>query len=365
MRLDRTEILDFKNIDQASLEFCAGVNCLLGLNGMGKSNLLEAIYLLSMARPLRSVPETSLIRHGQEALMVKGNYTSDNGTTEEISCGIVRGKGKSLRRNGKEYPRISSHIGCFPIVAVTPSDSEIVTGSGEVRRRLMDMVISQADPSYLSRLIRYNRALESRNKMLRAGVNDRLLYDSIEANMQEAAAPIYEARMAWTEEIRPAFSRYYSAISGHAESASLQYRSSLEGHTLPELLDSTRPRDLALGFTSAGLHRDDISTRLGEHSMRRLGSQGQVKTFTVALRLAIYDYLRTHGGQTPLLLLDDIFDKLDSHRVARIIAEVSGGENFGQIFITDTNREHLDETLAEIRSESRLFEVTDGKFSVL
>lgn len=298
-------------------------------------------------------------------LMVKGQYTMDSGAHEDVSCGIVKGKGKTLRRNGKEYQRISEHIGKFPIVTVTPSDSEIVTGSGEVRRRLMDIVISQADPAYLSRLIRYNRGLESRNKMLRAGVNDRLLYESVEAGMAEAAASIHEARKRWTEAVLPDFERYYAGISGDAEKASLSYRSVLNDHGLQEVFDSERPRDLALGFTSAGIHRDDLSTRLGDYSMRRLGSQGQVKTFTIALRLAIFDYLRRQGGVTPVLLLDDIFDKLDSDRVSRIMTEVSGSGNFGQIFITDTNREHLDETLQGIRSESRLFGVDNGCFSLI
>ncbi len=365
MLVSKIEILNFKNIAEANLEFSPGVNCLLGLNGMGKSNLLEAIHFLSMARPIRPVPESALICHGAEMLMVKGDYLMDTGAAENVSCGIVKGKGKTLRRNGKEYHRISEHIGKFPIVTVTPGDSEIVTGSGEVRRKLMDIVISQADPTYLARLIRYNRGLESRNKMLRAGVNDRLLYESIETNMAEAAAAIHDARGKWVEDIKPEFARYYSRISDDAERASLSYRSVLNDKTLREVFDEERARDLALGFTSAGIHRDDLSTRLGDYSMRRLGSQGQVKTFTIALRMAIFDYLREKGGVTPILLLDDIFDKLDSGRVARIIAEVSDSGNFGQIFITDTNREHLDEILAGIRPESRLFEVENGKFNLL
>lgn len=364
MRLDSIEILDFKNIAEASIELGSGVNCLLGLNGMGKSNLLEAIHFLSMARPIRSIPESALIRHGAEALMVKGSYTMDSGGKEKVSCGIVKGKGKTLRRNDKEYQRISEHIGKFPVVTVTPADSELVSGSGEVRRKLMDMVISQADSSYLAWLIRYNRALESRNKMLRAGVRDRLLYESVEATMADAAIEIHKARQAWTDEILPDFIRYYSRISGDAEQASIQYRSVLNDRTPAEVFDAERSRDIAIGYTGAGVHRDDIATRLGEYSMRRLGSQGQVKSFTLALRLAIFDYLKRRNGVTPLLLLDDIFDKLDTQRVARIIAEVSSGDNFGQIFITDTNREHLDETLAGISHEnpSKLFEVKNGGF---
>lgn len=365
MRLDRIDILNFKNIPETRLEFSPGVNCFLGNNGMGKSNLLEAVYFLSMSRPLHSMPESALIRHGEDMLMVKGEYLTDTGGEENVSCGIVKGKGKTLKRNGKEYARISEHIGKFPIVSVLPSDSEIVSGSGDNRRRLIDIVISQADPLYLAHLIKYNRALESRNRMLRAGVRDALLYESIESGLCSAAAEIHKARSKWTDDLRPGFQRYYSMISGDAEKASIKYKSVLNDTPLEKVLASTRAKDAALGFTSQGVHRDDLQTGLGDYSMRRLGSQGQVKSFTIALKFAIFDYLRQTGGLTPILLLDDIFDKLDSSRVGRIMEAVSGGGGFGQIFITDTNREHLDETIASIRSESRLFEVKEGEFNTV
>lgn len=365
MRLNKIDILNFKNIAEACLEFSPGVNCLLGMNGMGKSNLLEAVYFLSMSRPLHSMPESALIRHGEEMLMVKGDYLTHNGGEEKVSCGIVKGKGKTLKRNGKEYGRISEHIGKFPIVSVLPSDSEIVSGSGENRRRLMDMVISQADPLYLAWLIKYNRSLESRNKMLRAGVRDALLYESIETGLCVAAKEINKARRDWTDNLRPDFEKYYSMISGDAERASIKYKSILNDSDMQEVFNSNRQKDAVLGFTSQGVHRDDLQTGLGDYSMRRLGSQGQVKSFTIALKFAIFDYLRKSGGTTPILLLDDIFDKLDSSRVGRIMEVVSGGGGFGQIFITDTNREHLDETISSIRSESRLFEVKEGEFGML
>ncbi|MBD5189103.1 MAG: DNA replication and repair protein RecF [Bacteroidales bacterium] len=365
MQLNKIDILNFKNIQEARLDFSPGVNCFLGMNGMGKSNLLEAVYFLSMSRPLHSLPEAALIRHGEEMLMVKGDYLTDAGGDENVSCGIVKGKGKTLKRNGKEYTRISEHIGKFPIVSVLPSDSEIVSGSGENRRRLMDMVISQADPLYLAWLIKYNRSLESRNKMLRAGVRDTLLYESIESGLCAAAAEIHASRKRWTEEIRPVFERYYSMISGDAERASIKYKSVLNETDMQHALNSARQKDVVLGFTSQGVHRDDLQTGLGDYSMRRLGSQGQVKSFTIALKFAIFDYLRQGGNQTPILLLDDIFDKLDSSRVGRIMEAVSGEGGFGQIFITDTNREHLDETISSIRSESRLFEVKDGEFKIV
>ena len=365
MRLNRIDILNFKNIPHTALELSGGVNCLLGANGMGKSNLLEAIHFLCLARPMQSIPDSALIRHGEEMLMVKGQFEMDAGTTSEVSVGIVKGKGKSLRHNGKEYPRMSEHIGRYPIVTVAPRDSEIVSGSGEERRKLMDMVISQADPVYLSHLIRYTRSLESRNRMLRAGVRDDLLYESVEGGLCEAAGAIHAARRDWVKTISPDFKRYYSAISGDAETASLAYKSVLNDAPLADVLKETRAKDVVLGYTSKGVHRDDLETKLDDWSMRRLGSQGQVKTFTIALRLAIFDYLRRAKGITPLLLLDDIFDKLDSSRVGRIMELVSRAENFSQIFITDTNREHLDEILASISGEHLLLGVDNGQFSPL
>ena len=362
MKIEKLDIVNFKNIEEASLEFSGGVNCLLGMNGMGKSNLLEAIHFLCLARPMQSLPESALPRHGSEMMMVKGSFVMDSGTNELVSCGIVKGKGKTLKCNGKEYQRISEHIGRFPVVTVTPADHSIVSGSAEERRKLMDMVISQADKAYLSHLIRYGRSLDSRNRMLRAGMKDKLLYESVESAMEESAAVIHSTRKAWVEEILPVFRVRYSEISGDAEKASIRYSSILSDQPLRAVLDSTRAKDQVLGYTSKGIHRDDLLTGLGDYSMRRLGSQGQVKTFTIALRLAIYEYLRKVSGLTPVLLLDDIFDKLDSSRVGRIMEMVSGDEGFGQIFITDTNREHLDEILGAIKGESRLFAVKDGKF---
>ena len=363
MRLEGIEILNFKNIASCSLELSPGVNCLLGRNGMGKSNLLEAVHFLCMARGMSHIPESCLLRHGTDLLMVKGRFADDRNVTEEISCGIVRGKGKTLKHDGKEYDRISEHIGRFPVVTVTPADHILVSGGGEERRKLTDMVISQSDGAYLSELIRYTRALDSRNRMLRAGVRDDILYESVEHGMIESAHKIYERRKEWVESMRDTFKKYYSEISGTDEEAGIAYKSVLADDDMKEILKRNTGKDFSLGYTSRGVHRDDMEMTLGGYSIRRLGSQGQVKTYTIALRLAIFDYLRQTTGKTPLLLLDDIFDKLDSGRVGNIMQMVSANEGFGQIFITDTNREHLDETLAAISGSRKLLSVTDGSFS--
>lgn len=363
MTLGNIEILNFKNIPSARLDFSPGVNCLLGMNGMGKSNLLDAIHLISMARPMNSIPDSSLIRHGEDLMLVKGDFKTDTGATDSISCGLAKGKRKSLKRNGKEYSKLSEHIGNYPIVISTPEDSRIVSGSGEERRKLMDMVISQSDPAYLSALIRYNKALDNRNKMLRAGVKDPILYESIEKSMEEAALLIHEARKNWVNEIAPLVQEIYGRISGGREITDIQYKSSLNTASMKEVLDTNRSKDQVLGFTSAGIHRDDLISSLDGFSLRTLGSQGQLKTFAVALRLAIFRYLKEHKGVTPLLLLDDIFDKLDSQRVENIMKEVSDSEEFGQIFITDTNRKHLDDILAGISGHKALINVADGEFN--
>lgn len=363
MTLESLEILNFKNISGTKLQFSAGVNCLLGMNGMGKSNLLDAIHLLSMARPMSSLPDSALINHGQDMMLVKGEFKTDSGTTDTISCGMTKGKRKSLKRNGKEYGKLSEHIGNYPIVISTPEDSKIVAGSGEERRKLMDMVISQADAPYLSALIRYNRALDNRNKMLRAGVKDPLLFESIENTMENTAALIHEARKNWVTSISPVVAEIYSRISGGKETTDIRYKSALNTSSMKDVLAAHRAKDQVLGFTSAGVHRDDLESALDGYSLRALGSQGQLKTFAVSLRLAIYRYLKEKKGLTPLLLLDDIFDKLDAQRVENIMKEVTHKNDFGQIFITDTNRKHLDDILAGISGNKTLINVENGHFS--
>lgn len=363
MILRNIDILNFKNIPSATMEFSPGVNCFLGMNGMGKSNLLEAIHFLSMARPMSALPDSALLKHGEESMMVKGVFLTDTGAEDIISCGIGSGKQKKMKRNGKEYKKLSEHIGRYPIVSVTPNDSRLVNGAAEERRKLMDMVISQADAGYLASLIRYTKALESRNRMLRAGIRDNLLYESVENTMSEAASSIYESRKEWIMRMAPETESVYASLAATGEKIEMRYKSQLEGTTLKQLLDSRRVKDTALGFTSAGPHRDDMEITLNGYNLRNLGSQGQVKTFTIALRLAIFRFLREVKGTMPLLLLDDIFDKLDASRVENIMREVSTEDSFGQIFITDTNRKHLDDILAGLQGDNTLINVKDGEFT--
>ena len=366
MILKQIKICNFKNIGDARLDFSPKVNGLLGNNGMGKSNLLDAIYYLSFCKSFSGMTDSMLMRKGEDFMMVQGSYLR-RGLDEDVSIGLNKGRRKSLRRQGKEYQRLSAHIGAFPLVMSSPEDIELIRGASDCRRKLMDMVISQSDHIYLDELIRYGRALEQRNKLLRDGVVDHNLYLAVEMAMDRAASYIHSARAEWIKRLTEIFRSYYSTIAGSGEQVSLAYDSELNrpGATMSALLDSARRHDEMVRHTSVGPHRDDIEMLIDGMPMRRAASQGQCKTYSIALRLAQYEFLRTTlDGMKPLLLLDDIFDKLDASRVERIM-EVVTGPDFGQIFVTDTNRTHLDEIMSHTAGEYALWLVADGTFSPL
>lgn len=359
MVLRELSIVNFKNIPSAELGFSHKINGLLGRNGMGKSNLLDAVYYLSFCKSFNGVTDSMVISRGENFAMLKGVYDR-RGASEEITAGIMAGKRKSFKRKGKEYQRLSEHIGSFPLVIVSPRDSDLITGASEERRRLMDQVISQSDSVYLDHLIRYSRGLEQRNKLLRERVVDHTLYEVVEMTMAASAAYITEARSRWAQKLQTIFEEYYRLIAGDNEPVALSYaRPQL---SLEEQLDQARRHDEIAGHTSVGPHRDDLSMEIAGMPARRVASQGQCKTFTVAMRLAQYEFLRQHSGLKPLLLLDDIFDKLDSTRVERIM-EIARRDSIGQIFVTDTNRDHLDEIMGRMGGDYRLWEVEHGKFT--
>ena len=362
MQLDSLTLHNFKNIPEASLEFSPKINGFLGDNGMGKSNLLDAIHFLSFCKSFTGVTDAMMIRSGEEFAMARGHYTR-NGVAEELSLGLATGRRKTLKRGGKEYTRLSEHIGSFPLVMAAPQDTDLVRGAGEERRRWMDMVISQGSRAYLEALIRYNTALEQRNKLLRDGCVDHNLYDAVELQMDFAAEIITSQRLSWAARLQEIARRFYTAIAGEgSETITLSYDSpSSRPGGLKALLDEVRRRDETVRHTTVGPHRDDIEMMLNGMPMRRTASQGQCKTFTTALRLAQYEFLREASGMRPLLLLDDIFDKLDATRVERIISLVTA-DNFGQIFITDTNRTHLDEIMSRTGGDYRLWLVDHGTF---
>ena len=360
MTLEQLTILNYKNIAEAQLQFSPKVNCLIGNNGMGKTNVLDAIYYLSYCKSFTSNNEHSAaINHDANFLMLQGRY-SRKGSTEEISLSVQRGKRKTVKRNGKDYKRLSEHVGLLPLVMISPLDWDLIRGGGDERRRLMDQIISQGNRKYLDALIRYNKALEQRNSMIKNDYRDPLLYESVENVMDSTATTLHESRKQWLEEFTPIFMRYYSAISGDAEQVRLSYKSHLTELSMQQLLNANRDRDMIMGYTTRGVHRDDIDLWLGDHSMRKTGSQGQCKTYTIALRMAQFEFLKKYTGTTPILLLDDIFDKLDERRVVSIINVVSNSQDFGQIFITDTNRTHLDEIVSMMSGDYSMMIVENG-----
>lgn len=363
MILQRLSIDNFKNIAQARLEFSPKANCLLGNNGMGKSNLLDAIYYLSFCKSFNGVNDSLLIKRDEDFCIVNASYLRRE-VEEDLSLGMAHGKRKSLKRKGKEYQRLSQHIGLFPLVIIAPNDIDLIRGNSDERRRFIDMIISQSDHNYLDQLIRYNKALEQRNKLLRDGCVDHNLYIAIEISMGMAADYINRQRKEWVEQLSAIFNHYYNAIAGDGEQVQLQYESQLNEPetTFESLLDGARRHDEIVRHTSVGIHRDDIDMSISGMPIKRIGSQGQCKTFTIALRLAQYEILSKATSLKPLLLLDDIFDKLDASRVEHIM-EIVMNDKFGQIFITDTNRTHLDNIIARTLGDYRIWEVIDGTFN--
>lgn len=361
MKLRRLTLTNFKNIAHAELDFSSKINCLLGDNGMGKSNLLDGIYYLSFAKSFSRLADSMLIRQGEDFGIIEGFYER-HGADEHLLAGLRKGIRRTFKRAGKEYKRLSQHIGLFPAVMVSPADSALVTEGAEERRRFLDMLISQADAPYLEALIRYNNALEQRNKLLKQENTDIYLFDTLEEIMSSSAAYISSRRGQYTEILSEVFGKYYSLIAGEGEKAEISYVSSTsEYDTLKEALEKTRQRDQILHYTTKGPHRDELLLTLSGMPARQTASQGQTKTFTIALRLAQYEFLRQATGIAPLLLLDDIFDKLDSHRVERIM-QIVASEDFGQIFITDTNRKHLDEILKRSGPDFKMWSVKEGAF---
>lgn len=358
MILNRLSILNYKNIGEASLDFSPNINCFIGQNGAGKTNILDAIYFLSFCHSAHTIQDSVAIRHGEEFMVLEGDYSN----SLHIYCGMKRGMKKHFKRDKKEYKRLSEHIGLIPIVHVSPGDTMLIEGGSEERRRLMDVVIAQMDRTYIATLNRYNKALQQRNAMLKQedGMPDTELLGLWEEQMATEGEVIYGKRQAFISHLMPHFEQFYSRISGSRERVSLNYTSHCQRGLLLDVIRRDRHKDLAVGYSLHGIHRDDLEMLLDGHPMRHEGSQGQMKTYVVALKLAQFDFLSRNGSATtPLLLLDDIFDKLDASRVENIISLVSG-EQFGQIFITDTNRDHLDQILSHGNFDYRLYHVNDG-----
>jgi len=369
MYLKRAVISNFKNIGEIEILFSSKINFITGMNGSGKTNLLDAVYYLSMTKSYFSNTDHHSIKHGEPFFSVTGEYESadghesgEGGPCDKITVSMAKDGEKSVKRNMKSYPRLSDHIGSVPIVMISPYDTALINESGEERRRFINSILSQIDKEYLRKIQNYNNLLLQRNRLLKspdAGGGDELL-DTFGERLSVNASYIYEKRRLFIEEFLPFVSKYYSMVSGATESVGIKYRSDIEHGELSALLSRYKERDLALRYTSAGIHRDDLIFTMGEYPIKTYGSQGQQKSFLVSLKLAQFEIMKRMGGKKPILLLDDVFDKLDINRVEALLDMVSS-DSFGQIFITDSNKVRAEKILDKIGGESCVYEMGSGR----
>jgi DNA replication and repair protein RecF len=357
MYLKRLSLTGFKNYESADIEFSPKINCFVGNNGAGKTNILDAIHYLSLTKSFFVSIDSANIRHGSDFFIINGTFCSDS-KEDQIICSFQRQKQKNLKKNGKEYPKLSDHIGRYPVVMISPSDSAIIIEGSEERRRFMNKIISQYDSLYLDSLLKYNKALQNRNRLLKDfNSGTRFDPDSLgiwDVQLVKHGSYIFSQRQALVNELIPVFEEYYSFISGKHETVRFSYSSHLAGNDFSELLSSSLQKDRVVEFTTAGVHKDDLLFEMGGYPVKSLGSQGQQKSFLVALKLAKFDFIKRKSGINPVLLLDDIFDKFDAERVEKIIRLV-GNHRFGQIFITDTHSDRMQEILKKIDAGQRLY----------
>ena len=363
MILKTLSILNFKNYNQAELKFSVGVNCFTGMNGSGKTNLLDAIYYLSMCKSYFNLSDSQNIKDDEDLFVIQGQYYNSIQKDLEVFCSFKKNGYKTMKLNRKEYDKLSDHIGLIPIIIITPSDNSLITEGSEERRRLIDSIISQYNKQYLETLINYNKILMQRNKLLKeAAINnhyDISLFDIYDQQLAEYGNKIYKQRTNFINELKPIFQNYYESIANTNEKADLSYQSQLTEADFYTSLKNNFHKDKILEYTSIGVHKDDLFLTLNKKPVKKIASQGQQKTYLVSLKLAEYDFLEKYSGKKPILLLDDIFDKFDSQRVKNII-NLTIQPHFGQIFITHTDIDHIKNIFNDINIEHKLFNINNG-----
>lgn len=363
MWLKNISLLNFKNYSGAELDFNQGINVFVGNNGAGKTNILDAIHYLCLSKSYFNPIDSQQIKSEQDFFMIQGKF--DKSQHEEIiSCGLKRNQKKSFKRNKKEYQKLAEHIGLFPLVMITPYDINLILDGSEERRKFIDNTISQTDSQYLEQLILYNKFLLNRNTLFKQIANgaalDMSLLEIFNAQLIEVGNFIFEKRQTFLKDFIPLFDKYYSLLSDNAETVSLSYQSQLKDASFAQLLEKFYERDRVLERTTVGIHKDELLFEIAGMSLKKFGSQGQQKSFLIALKLAQYNYLFQFKGFKPLLLLDDIFDKLDQQRIKKLMEMVSH-DDFGQLFITDTHTERVTQIFNEINKEIKLFEIKEGE----
>ena len=362
MFLNRLILSDFKNIGQADVVFSPKVNCICGSNGAGKTNLLDAVYYLSMTKSYFSSSDQYVYAFGAEEAALCGYYQMDGGTEEKIAASVRRGGEKTFKRGAKAYTRFSEHIGLLPVVMVSPLDSALVNDAGEERRKYLNFILSQIDRQYLQHIQTYNQLLLQRNKLLKSDQASQLLLETISERMAPHAAYVHAARKDLCDRLRPMIQDFYEKLSQGRESVGLEYRSDLDEASLEELFAREAEKERVLRYTTSGIQRDDLLFRIDGHPLRRCGSQGQQKSFLLAMKLAQFRFVKDIYGQTPILLLDDVFDKLDMQRVEDLLALVSTLD-FGQIFLTDSNKVRLENVARRIDAPCSSYRVEAGNIT--
>lgn len=363
MWIKQLSVLNFKNYSDFLINFSPEVNAFSGENGAGKTNLLDAVHYLSLCKSYFNPIDSQQIMQGADFFMVQGTFQKGD-ETDVVSCSLKRNQKKQFKRNKKEYSRLADHIGLFPLVMISPNDSIIVTEGSEERRKFIDNVISQTDSTYLDLLIQYNRVLQSRNELLKA--KHALDADLLAVYNTQLMAPgnkIFEQRKEFMAAFTTLFNFHYEFLTRSAEPVSLSYESQLSKDGFENLLLQSYDRDRALERTTTGIHKDDLVFTINGMPLKKFGSQGQQKSFLIALKLAQYSYLAAKKGYKPLLLLDDIFDKLDDRRIQRLMEMVSA-DDFGQIFITHTNAEKIKSVFQHIDCDLRTFDVNAGQVKI-
>ena len=362
MWLEKISLINFKSYTEAELSFSAKVNCFVGNNGVGKTNLLDAIYYLAFCKSFFNPIDSQNIKHEEGFFVIQGNYQK-NDKEENLYCGIKRSEKKQFKRNKKAYKKLVDHIGLFPLVMISPADSELILGGSEIRRKFIDGVISQFDKDYLKSLLSYNKVLLQRNALLKRFAETRS-FDSSSIEVWDDQLilhgnTLFEKRTEFIQKFVVLFQKYFDLISGKKESVSIQYTSDLSSDSFKNLLQDALKNDCRRQHTTKGIHKDDLTFKIEDHPIKKFGSQGQQKSLLLALKLAQLEYIKEANGVQPLLLLDDIFDKLDDNRVAALMQLVGKGD-FGQIFITDTHESRVADILQQNDIEFRLFRINEN-----
>ena len=359
MLLRQLSLINYKNFESKELVFDSKINCFVGDNGIGKTNILDAIYHLSFGKSYFNPISSQNIRHGSDFFVIDGTFEKDD-REEKIVCSLKRNNKKIIKRNGKAYERFADHIGLLPLVIISPADRDLIIEGSDTRRKFIDGVISQSDKKYLQQLINYNKVISQRNALLKYFSANRTFNKDTLAVYNEQlhtyGTEIFKKRTSFLEAFIPIFQEQYKAITGNTEKVSLSYDSKLLHDDLLTLLNKNLDKDRALQYTSVGIHKDDLTFEISEFPIKKFGSQGQQKSFLIALKFAQFHFMKSKSGITPILILDDIFDKLDEHRVSHIITLVND-ENFGQIFLSDTHAERTESVVKKIHQSYKIFKL--------